>query len=73
MVLGMGCEHSGSFGDQAHIQGSLKNEAGEVDFEIAIDKNRTKILFERIPNTPDKSSDDEGNPLESKDEGQKDQ
>ena len=73
MVLGLGCEHSRSFGDQAHIQGSLKTEAGEVDFEIAIDKNGTKIFFEQIPNSPDKSSDDHGNPLASKNEEQKDQ
>ena len=53
------------------FQGSFKTEAGEVDFQIFIDENGTKFFFEQILNTPDKSSDDEGNPLRSKDEEQK--
>ena len=71
MVLGLGCEPSGDIKDQAHIQGSFKTKAGEVEFQIAIDGNGTKFFFEQIPNTPVTSSDDEGNPLRSKDEEQK--
>ena len=71
MVLGLGCEPSRDIKDQAHIQGSFKTEAGELDFQISVDENGTKFFFEQIPNTPDKSSDDEGNPLRSKDEEQK--
>ena len=63
MALGLGCEHSGGIKEHGNIQGSFKTEAGEVDFQIAIDKNGTKIFFEQTPNSPDKSSDDEGNPL----------
>ena len=71
MVLGLGCEPIGDIKEQAHIQGSFKTEAGELDFQISVDENGTKFFFEQIPNTPDKSSDDEGNPLRSKDEEQK--
>ena len=73
MVLGLGCEPSGDIKDQAHIQGSFKTKAGEVEFQIAIDENGTKFFFEQIPNTPDKSFGDEGNPLRSEDEEQKGQ
>jgi len=71
MVLGLGCEPIGDIKEQAHIQGSFKTEAGELDFQISVDENGTKFFFEQIPNAPDKSSDDEGNPLRSKDEEQK--
>ena len=70
MVLGLGCEPSGDINDQAHIQGSFKTKAGVVEFQIAIDGNGTKFFFEQIPNSPVTSSDDEGNPLRSKDEEQ---
>ena len=73
MVLGLGCEPSGHIKNQAHIQGSFKTKAGEVDSQIAIDGNGTKFFFEQIPNIPDKSSDEEGNPLKSQDEEQKGQ
>ena len=71
MVLGLGCEPGGDIKDQAHIQGSFKTKTGEVEFQIAVDENGTKFFFEQIPNTPDKSSDDGGNPLGSKNEEQK--
>ena len=70
MVLGLGCEPSGDIKDQAHIQGSFKTKVGVVEFQIAIDGNGTKFFFEQIPNSPVTSSDDEGNPLRSKDEEQ---
>ena len=73
MVLGLGCEHSGGIKEHGNIQGSFKTEAGEVDFQIAIDKNGTKIFFEQTPNAPSKSSDDEGNPLRPNDGEQKNQ
>jgi len=73
MVLGLGCEPSGDIKDQAHIQGSFKTKAGEVEFQIAIDENGTKFFFEQIPNSPDISSDNHGNPVESKDAEQKGQ
>ena len=41
MALGLGCEHSGGIKEHGNIQGSFKTEAGEVDFQIAIDKNGT--------------------------------
>ena len=70
IVLGLGCEHGGSIKEQANIQGSFKTEAGEVEFQIAIDKNGTKILFEQIPNTPIEASDKNGNPIGSNNEDQ---
>ena len=73
MVLGLGCDPSGDIKEQAHIQGSFKTNAGEVEFQIAIDENVTKFFFEQMPNIPDKSSDEEVNPLKSQDEEQKGQ
>ena len=73
MVLGLGCEPSEDIKDQTQIQGSFKTKAGVVEFQIAVDENGTKFFFEQIPNIPDKSSDEEGNPLKSQDEEQKGQ
>ena len=73
IVLGLGCEPSGNIKEQAHIQGTLKTKAGKVEFHIAVDENGTKFFFEQIPNIPDKSSDEEGNPLKSQDDEQKGQ
>ena len=39
MALGLGCEHSGGVKEHGNIQGSFKAEAGEVNFQFAIDKN----------------------------------
>ena len=73
IALGLGCEHSGGIKEHGNIQGSFKTEAGEVDFQIAIDKNGTKIFFEQTLNSSGKSSDAEGNPLRPKDGEDRDQ